>query len=558
MTPERGHGTADESVSSASVEEKVEEDEKHTHTTAEPISSENSLEIPRSLAESEKETLKNVRTRSLRDTADVESQLRELGEELTELKSECEDPDLVSWEGEDDPENPLNWSVARKYKSVALISLITLMPGITSSICSPAATQILHHYNNHNAEMGKLLTSVMLIVWGFSGSVMAPLSEMIGRKYVYVIGAIGGTAFDLGCAWAPSMATMVVFRGLCGMFNIPPLVLGAGCMADMFVAQERLWPLACWAIGPSLGPVVGPIIGSFIAQWSSWRWAYIVAGIAQGAFGILILLFFDEIYAPILLSKKCQRLRKQTGNPNLHTFWQRDAEPLSTRLKNALLRPVLYLFTNPLIFGLGLYIAFVYSLMFLMLTTFETMWIDRYHYQVYVGGLMYIGLAVGMILATIYWTLIMNHRLRSRAKKGIGSPEDNLYYLPFGAVQLSIGTFWYGWSAQGRVHWMMEQVGMALFGGGMVQMFQAIQPYVVLLNPRYASSAMAALVLFRCEMACAFPLFGQAMYNRLGYGWASTLIGLLLLLIGVPFPLALITNGPKMRKWVDEHSFIKD
>jgi len=35
----------------------------------------------------------------------------------------------------------------------------------------------------------------------------------------------------------------------------------------------------------------------------------------------------------------------------------------------------------------------------------------------------------------------------------------------------------------------------------------------------------------------SFPLFGQQMYDKLGYGWGNSLLGFLALVIGVPFPI---------------------
>jgi hypothetical protein len=38
-----------------------------------------------------------------------------------------EDPNVVDWDGPDDPENPLNWSQAKKWVNIATISTITLI-----------------------------------------------------------------------------------------------------------------------------------------------------------------------------------------------------------------------------------------------------------------------------------------------------------------------------------------------------------------------------------------------------------------------------------------------
>lgn len=49
--------------------------------------------------------------------------------EKTEVKSEVQqqDPNIVDWDGPDDPENPLNWSTSRKTASIVIVSLTALL-----------------------------------------------------------------------------------------------------------------------------------------------------------------------------------------------------------------------------------------------------------------------------------------------------------------------------------------------------------------------------------------------------------------------------------------------
>lgn len=37
------------------------------------------------------------------------------------------DPNLVDWDGPDDPENPMNWSDKKKWLNVATLSILTLV-----------------------------------------------------------------------------------------------------------------------------------------------------------------------------------------------------------------------------------------------------------------------------------------------------------------------------------------------------------------------------------------------------------------------------------------------
>jgi hypothetical protein len=37
------------------------------------------------------------------------------------------DPNIVTWDGPNDPENPMNWSAAKKYSAIGIVSFITLL-----------------------------------------------------------------------------------------------------------------------------------------------------------------------------------------------------------------------------------------------------------------------------------------------------------------------------------------------------------------------------------------------------------------------------------------------
>lgn len=191
-----------------------------------------------------------------------------------------------------------------------------------------------------------------------------------------------------------------------------------------------------------------------------------------------------------------------------------------------------------------------------MLTTFTGLWEDRYGFSIGIAGVMYVSFLIGMVVGTLFWTSIMNSHQQRRKRQGRGKQEDKLFYLPVAAIVMAIGMFWYGWSAKARVHWIMPDIGVGLFGFGMFVVFQAVQSYCVELNPRFSGSIMAAALSFRGMVGFAFPLFGHAMYAKLDYGWANTIIGLLMIVIGVPFPTLVYHYGDAMRAWAERHSVI--
>lgn len=62
--------------------------------------------------------------RSIHEKGDIEKGPT-LGADIE--KEETRDPNIVDWDGPDDPENPLNWTAKKKVTATISIALITLL-----------------------------------------------------------------------------------------------------------------------------------------------------------------------------------------------------------------------------------------------------------------------------------------------------------------------------------------------------------------------------------------------------------------------------------------------
>ena len=303
-------------------------------------------------------------------------------------------------------------------------------------------------------------------------------------------------------------------------------------------------------MAPLLGPVLGPIIGGFITEHTTWRWVFWAVSIADGFVQLLGLIVLRETFPPKILAGKAQRLRKDTGNEDWHTKWETPNRTLVNILQAALVRPFLLLGTQPIIQILAIYLAYLYGVVYLVLTTLPTLWTVRYHESIGMAGLNYISLGIGYLVGT-QSTARLNDRiykyLKQRDGKVVGRPEFRLPLLIPGSILVPVGILWYGWSAQAYLHWIMPNIGLVIFGIGMKIATQCTQSYGVDTYPLYAASASAASTFLRSLAGFGFPLFAPYMYQRLEYGWGNSLIAFLAILLGVPAPFALWRYGPWLR-----------
>ena len=158
---------------------------------------------------------------------------------------------------------------------------------------------------------------------------------------------------------------------------------------------------------------------------STRRWVFWATSMVDAAIQISGLFFLQETYAPVLLKRKAAKLRQETGNTALHTEAETPDRHLSKVLRTALVRPFRLLGTQVIIQFIAVYMAYLYGTMYLILSTFPSLWTGIYHENVGIGGLNYISLGLGFFLGTQI-TAPINDRIYRKLKaknNGVGKPE---------------------------------------------------------------------------------------------------------------------------------------
>lgn len=376
------------------------------------------------------------------------------------------------------------------------------------------------------------------------------MSEIYGRVIILQLANLFYLFFNLGCGLSRTSGQLIAFRFLSGFGGSAPLAIGGGVLSDLFTPEQRGKAMSMYSLAPLLGPAIGPIAGAFISEYISWRWIFYVTTIADAVIQIAGLFLLRETYAPVLLRWRRQRLVKQTGNTELHTDFDDPDKTVGRTLATAIARPFRMLFTQPIIQVLALYMMYLYGLMYLVLSTFPTLWLS-YGFSVGIGGLHYIALGIGFFLGAQITAPLQDRiyaRLKRRYGVTMGRPEFRVPMMIPGALMVPIGLVIYGWTAQYRTLWIGPDIGVAIFTAGVIIGFQCIQTFLVDTYTRYAASAVAAATVLRSLAGFAFPLFAPALYARLDYGWGNTLLAFLAVAIGWPGPILLWKFGQKLRK----------
>jgi hypothetical protein len=164
-----------------------------------------------------------------------------------------------------------------------------------------------------------------------------------------------------------------------------------------------------------------------------------------------------------------------------------------------------------------------------------------------IGGLSFLGVAVGMLSGVLY-ALYDNGRYAKvvAEHKGIAPPEARLPPGIVGSVLLPVGLFWFAWTNGPNIHWIVPIIASGFFAAGLVLVFLSLLNYLIDSYVIYAASVLAANSVVRSLFGAAFPLFTTYMFQNLGIHWASS-VPAFLALACMPFPFLFWRYGEAIR-----------
>lgn len=389
------------------------------------------------------------------------------------------DAGIVGWDGQDDENMPLNFTPVRKWVLVGLLSAITLVTPLASSILSPGISRLMVEFEEDSAIVGAMTVSIYLLGYVIGPMFLAPLSEIYGRRPIITATNIFFCCWQIGCALAPSIEALIVFRFFSGVGGSGCLTLGGGIIADIFRPEQRGFAMGMWTVGPLFGPTIGPLIGGFVAETIGWRWDFWIVLIIAVMIAVMIEFFNQETSHRVLIAKKVERLKKELGRDDLRSCYDASGPQQLSQgrvLANGLIRPIKMLLFSPILLLLTIYISFAYGTLYLLFTTIPSVFESTYGFSVGLTGLVYLGLGLGTTIGWLIITFYSDKTVIAFAKRNNGEfePEMRLWISIWFSWLLPITFFWYGWCAEYKVHYMATIISLIPFGIGIMGLFLPI------------------------------------------------------------------------------------
>ncbi|ORY02466.1 major facilitator superfamily domain-containing protein [Clohesyomyces aquaticus] len=495
-----------------------------------------------------------------------------------EFETELPNPTLIypSWDGQEEAPprpnllqytSPFEWSNGRKSVIIWISCIITALTAFTAGAYSPGLGQMTQEWGVSSVAA---LVGITTFTTGFAFApmVLAPFSEINGRRPVFIASGILFVICQLCTGLTRSYAGMLVVRFFVGVGGSTFSTMVGGVVSDIYHAQDRNTPMALFSGAALFGTGWGPLVCGFIAQNTTWRWIFYMQTITCGLMVALIIVIFKETRGSVLLSRKAKALntwyekRESAGyygfditdanhpgsKVSQRVRWKVKTDEERTSLGKmigiSLYRPFHLLLTEPVVFWFSLWVAFSWAVLYLTLAAIPLVFQRNHGFSLQQANSVFAAMCIGAIFATLL--SIYQEKIARAHGKLTNTPEGRLYFACVESACMPIGMFMFGWTSSPSIHWIVPSIAISIATIGIFAIYLSVFNYLADTYGRYASSALAAQSFCRNMLGGVFPLITTQMYNKLTYGGASSLlggIGTLLTLV----PWILVFYGPRIR-----------
>ncbi|KAJ6463376.1 vacuolar DHA amino acid exporter [Mycena sanguinolenta] len=486
-----------------------------------------------------------------------------------EAKSLHETFDIEHMPVEDDPRS---WSSFRKNVVLGLVTAACMIAGLAAGIQNPAIAEMEEDLSATASQISWSL-SIFIALQGVMPLFWSAISEIKGRKMVYVVSIAISTVASIAVATSKTIGLVIIFRCVQAAGTSAVITL-----ADIFDPMERGQKMGIYYMAPLLGPSLASIMGGVLTTGFSWRAPFWFLAAVSGISGVLILLFLQDTfrkersltYQNLLKSRLKQAAASATTvveppitfQRSLPADLEKQSRPdpelsnvpdvvvalpdieLTLRDVNPLqpLWLVLRRMNNFVILSAsGLTFAFTFIVVFTASRTLSSL----YGYNALKVGLVLLSFGLGTLAGSVLggrWSDVQLASLTA-ANDGVSHPEMRLKSTIFGFILVPPFVLAYGWVSAKHVNVAVMCTFLFLSGFFIIWAYTATLAYVVDANNGRSATAVATNSAFRGIAAFVATEVAVPLQDSLGDGWLYTIWAGLLVFVGLLVWLVVRKGG---------------
>ncbi|EME47660.1 hypothetical protein DOTSEDRAFT_166887 [Dothistroma septosporum NZE10] len=410
------------------------------------------------------------------------------------------------------------FSPRRKMLIVCIMSFCSFLAPISSTSILAASPEVVATFNT-TGTIFNISNALYMLFMGISPLFYGPIGQTYGRKWTLSIAAVTFTAFSIGTALSPNLATYFVFRLLTAFQGTAFLITGGTVIGDIYKPTERGTAYGWFMSGTLIGPAMGPFIGGIIVTFVTWRDIFWLQTALSGFSAILVIFLLPETIhrrrsddlAGLSRAKKAKQL----------WIWVNPAR-------------VLFLFQYPNLIIIGLASSSLVFNMYSLLTPIRYVLNPRFGLTSPLqSGLFYIAPGCGYLFGTFFGGKWADRVVKKWInKRGERIAEDRLHscLIAMGIV-IPACMIVYGWSIEKEVGGIPLPV-IAMFLQGVAQLFcfPSLNTYCLDVMQKRSSEVVAGNYFMRYLFGAAGSAAVLPIVDAIGVGWFSTISALFVFL----------------------------
>ncbi len=157
-----------------------------------------------------------------------------------------------------------------KWRAMFVVSIGIFMATLDASIVNLVLPTLKDYFNTDIATIEWVMLSYLLTVTTLLLT-LGRLSDMYGRKPMFLAGLL---IFTLGsglCSLSASAGQLIVFRVVQGLGAAMLMANSPAIITDVFPHTERGKALGLIGTVVSIGSMTGPVLGGFLIGWMGWQ-----------------------------------------------------------------------------------------------------------------------------------------------------------------------------------------------------------------------------------------------------------------------------------------------
>lgn len=186
-----------------------------------------------------------------------------------------------------------------KTKAVTIsVFVATFMAAIEGTIVSTAMPTIVSHLDG--IALMNWVFSVFLLTSSIAIPIYGKLSDIYGRKKIFIIATIIFLIGSILCGASQNMEMLILFRVIQGIGAGGILPSTMTIIADIYPAEKRARILGFMGSAWGIAGVFGPLLGGFLVDQLSWHWIFFI----NVPFGLLTIILISLYFKEPAASKK--------------------------------------------------------------------------------------------------------------------------------------------------------------------------------------------------------------------------------------------------------------